>query len=100
MSVYRAKDSPYYQYDFKMRGRRFHGTTKQTSKREAEKAERLKREEERNTSTRPVPQTRFASILIALPGATGRRLASTMPVPTIHGGSLKCCLTTLASISS
>jgi integrase len=44
MSVYRAKDSPFYQYDFQWRGHRFHGSTKQTSRREAEKAERLERE--------------------------------------------------------
>jgi integrase len=44
MSVYRPKDSPFYQYDFQWRGNRFHGSTKQTSKREAEKAERIERE--------------------------------------------------------
>jgi integrase len=47
MSVYRAKDSPFFQYDFQLRGHRFHGTTKQTSKREAEKAERVERERAR-----------------------------------------------------
>lgn len=44
MSVYRPKGSPFYQYDFQWRGHRFHGSTKQTSKREAEKAERVERE--------------------------------------------------------
>ena len=44
MSVYRAKDSPFYQYDFQLRSHRFHGSTRQTSKREAEKAERIERE--------------------------------------------------------
>lgn len=44
MSVYRPKGSPFYQYDFQWRGHRFHGSTKQTSKREAEKAERLEHE--------------------------------------------------------
>jgi integrase len=44
MSVYRPKRSPFYQYDFQWRGHRFHGSTKTTNKREAEKAERLERE--------------------------------------------------------
>jgi integrase len=44
MSVYRPKDSPFYWYDFQWRGHRFYGSTKQPSKREAEKVERLERE--------------------------------------------------------
>ena len=44
MSVFRPKDSTFYRYDFWWRGNRFHGSTQQTSKREAEKAERLERE--------------------------------------------------------
>ena len=43
LSTGRGKD-PFYQYDFQWRGNRFHGSTKQTSRREAEKAERLERE--------------------------------------------------------
>jgi hypothetical protein len=44
MSVFRPKDSTVYRFDFWWRGHRFHGSTQQTSKREAEKAERLERE--------------------------------------------------------
>ncbi len=44
MSVYRPKGSPFYQFDFQWRGSRFHGTTKQTSRREAERVERDERE--------------------------------------------------------
>lgn len=44
MSVYRPKNSPYYQFDFQWRGRRFLGTTKCTNKREAEAVERAERE--------------------------------------------------------
>lgn len=44
MSVYRPKASPYYHYDFQWRGRRFHGSTERTSRREAEAIERAKRE--------------------------------------------------------
>lgn len=36
MSVYRPKKSPYFQFDFEIGGHRFHGTTKKTSRREAE----------------------------------------------------------------
>ncbi|MFK4725343.1 integrase [Bradyrhizobium niftali] len=39
MSVYRDKRSPYYQFDFQHEGRRFHGSTKCTSRRDAEKFE-------------------------------------------------------------
>ncbi|MDH2402116.1 site-specific integrase [Bradyrhizobium sp. SSUT18] len=39
MSVYRDKRSPYYQFDFQYDGRRFHGSTKCTSRRDAEKLE-------------------------------------------------------------
>jgi integrase len=44
MSVYRPQGSPFYQYDFQMRGRRFRGSTKRTSRREAETVERGERE--------------------------------------------------------
>jgi integrase len=44
MSVYRPQGSPFYQYDFQMRGRRFHGSTKCKSRREAEAVERGERE--------------------------------------------------------
>jgi integrase len=47
MSVYKPKNSPFYQFDFYWRGNRFLGSTKQTSKREAEKAERIERERAR-----------------------------------------------------
>ena len=44
MSVYKPKGSPFYQFDFQMRGRRFYGSTKCRSKREAEAVERGQRE--------------------------------------------------------
>ncbi len=44
MSVYKPSGSPFYQYDFQMRGRRFHGSTKCKSRREAEAVERGDRE--------------------------------------------------------
>ena len=44
MSVYRPQASPFYQYDFQMRGRRFHGSTKSKSRREAEAVEKGERE--------------------------------------------------------
>lgn len=39
MSVYRTPKSPYWQYDFQRKGRRFHGSTGCTSKRDAERHE-------------------------------------------------------------
>lgn len=45
MSVYRpGNKSPYYHFDFQVRGRRFHGSTGCTSKRDAEKFEAVERE--------------------------------------------------------
>ncbi len=40
MSVYKPHGSPFYHFDFQMRGRRFHGSTKSRSRREAETVER------------------------------------------------------------
>lgn len=39
MSVYRDKRSPYYKFDFQHNGNRFHGSTKCTTRRDAEKFE-------------------------------------------------------------
>ena len=43
MSVYRHKDSPFYHYDFQLRGHRFHGSTGAKGKREAEGVERTEK---------------------------------------------------------
>jgi integrase len=52
MSVYRPKGSPFYQFDFLWRGYRFHGSTKRTSRREAETVEREERERARQRASR------------------------------------------------
>ena len=46
MSVYKNRDgrSPYWHFDFQIRGHRFHGSTKCTTRREAEAVERAERE--------------------------------------------------------
>lgn len=44
MSIYRDKRSPYYQFDFQVEGHRFHGSTKCTSRKDAERFESLERE--------------------------------------------------------
>lgn len=43
MSVYKPKTSRYWQYDFQHRGRRFHGSTAQETRRAAEEVERRRR---------------------------------------------------------
>lgn len=40
MSVFRNAKSPYYQYDFQVGGDRFHGSTKATNKKDAERVEK------------------------------------------------------------
>jgi integrase len=47
MSVYRDRRSPYYQYDFQHKGRRFFGSTGQTERRAAERVEAEAREQAR-----------------------------------------------------
>ena len=44
MSIYRDPRSPFWQFDFQVRGHRFHGSTRCTSRREAEAVERAERE--------------------------------------------------------
>jgi integrase len=46
VSIYKNRDgrSPYFHYDFQVRGHRFHGSTKCTTRREAEKVEAAERE--------------------------------------------------------
>ncbi|WP_166295117.1 tyrosine-type recombinase/integrase [Bradyrhizobium sp. 2S1] len=44
MSVYRDKRSPYYQFDFQVDGHRFHGSTKCTARKDAERFEALELE--------------------------------------------------------
>jgi integrase len=46
VSVYKNRDgrSPYFHFDFQVKGHRFHGSTKQTTRREAEAVERQERE--------------------------------------------------------
>jgi len=45
MSVHKRKGSPYYYYDFILKGRRFTGSTRAASRREAERVERERREQ-------------------------------------------------------
>ena len=52
MSVYKHPGSPFYLYDFQWRGRRFHGSTKCTSRREAEQVEKAERERATQEATR------------------------------------------------
>ena len=44
MSIYKSARSPYWHFDFQWRGHRFHGSTKATTRREAEKVEAAERE--------------------------------------------------------
>ena len=44
LSVYKPKKSPFYHFDIQVRGRRFHGTTKCTTRKEAEAFEAVERD--------------------------------------------------------
>jgi len=49
MSVYKHKDTNFYHFDFQYRGNRVHGSTKTTSRRQAEAIERQERERVKRT---------------------------------------------------
>ncbi len=51
MSIYRSKNTPYYLYDFQFRGHRFSGSTKCTSRREAEAVDRAEQEKAKQRIT-------------------------------------------------
>ena len=60
--------SPYWQFDFQWRGHRFHGSTKGTTRREAEKVEAAEREK----AKRHVAQTEAARTSMRLDDIAGR----------------------------
>lgn len=68
MSVYRPKGSPFYQFDFQWRGRRFHGSTKRTNRRQAETVEASERERAKQTAA----QVAAASASLQLDHVAGR----------------------------
>lgn len=45
MSVFKVRNSPYYQFDFQIKGHRFYGSTEETDEREARRFERDRKEE-------------------------------------------------------
>jgi integrase len=68
MSVYRHKGSPFYHYDFQWRGRRFHGSTQRTNRREAVAVEQAERERAKQA----VVQSRAAATSLKLDDVAGR----------------------------
>jgi len=80
MSVYRPKGSPFYHFDFWWRGARFHGSTKRTSRREAEVVERAERER----AKQHVAAARHSSSSLKLDDVAGRYWAE---VGQHHAGS-------------
>jgi hypothetical protein len=68
MSVYRHKSSPFYHYDFQWGGRRFHGSTQRTNRREATAVEQAERERAKQA----VAQSKAASTSLKLDDVAGR----------------------------
>src|SRR5215831_14050389 len=68
VSLYRDRRSPFWQYDFTWRGHRFFGSTKATTRREAEKVEAAEREKAKQY----VAQTEAARTSMALDDVAGR----------------------------
>jgi integrase len=80
MSVYKDPRSPYWQFDFQWRGHRFHGSTKKTTKREAEGVER----EEREKAKQVVALQQAARTSLRLDDVFGRYWAE---VGQFHAGA-------------
>jgi integrase len=68
MSVYRDKRSPYYQFDFQHEGHRFHGSTKCTTRRDAERFEAAEIEKAKAL----VKATRRAKVSLAIDDVADR----------------------------
>src|SRR5262245_12829854 len=68
MSIRRDPRSPFWQYNFQIRGRRFFGSTKKANKREAEVVER----QERERAKLLVAQTEHARTSLRLDDIAGR----------------------------
>jgi integrase len=68
VSLYRKPRSPYWHYDFQWRGCRFHGSTKATTRREAEKVEAAERERAKLL----IAQTEAARTSLRLDDVAGR----------------------------
>src|SRR4051794_9968240 len=68
MSVYKDKRSPYFSFDFWIHGRRFLGSTKARTRREAEKVEATEREKARAV----IAQTKAARTSLRLDDIAGR----------------------------
>jgi integrase len=68
MSVYKPQGSPFYHFDFRWRGNRFHGSTKRTNRREAEQVERAERERAKQEAAR----AKAASASLQIDDVAGR----------------------------
>ncbi len=68
MAVFRDPRSPYWRFDFQVRGHRFFGSTKATTRREAKAVERLEREKAKHT----VAQSQAARTSLRLDDVAGR----------------------------
>lgn len=68
MSIYRNSRSPFWHFDFQVRGHRFFGSTKCTTRREAEAVER----DEREKARRYVAQVRSAATSLRLDDVAGQ----------------------------
>ena len=68
MSIRRDPRSPYWTYNFQIRGHRFYGSTKVTTRREAEAVERAEREK----AKRQIEQARAAATSLRLDDIAGR----------------------------
>jgi integrase len=68
VSIRRDSRSPFWQYNFQIRGRRFFGSTKKTTRREAEAVERAERERAKSL----IAQTEHARTSLRLDDVAGR----------------------------
>jgi hypothetical protein len=78
VSVFKVKKSPYYQFDFVLRGHRFYGSTECTVRKEAEKFEAVEREKAKELVK---AMKRSKASLLMSPTGSGMSKLNTMLIP-------------------
>ncbi|WP_155253468.1 hypothetical protein [Bradyrhizobium japonicum] len=93
MTVYKSKNSPYYQFDFQRGGRRYNGSTKRTDRTEAEAVERAlieRAEREAEVAFRAATSPELIAVLprhvTRSPFKTGWRYSFSVPAKAQRAG--------------
>jgi hypothetical protein len=92
MSVYKHQDSPFYHFDFQLKGNRFHGSTGCTNERDARTFERSERDKAKQQMKAASP---VSTKLDDVAGRYWQEVGQHHAAPTPHGGISNGCCDTL-----